>query len=153
MGLGGNGVPACLPAHELRQLQSVSLSPLIKYRATNYFPLMFLLNMGGHNYCSFSFFHSGTLLLEGRTHTHTHTHTHTYCTHAGPGYTPATRSTGLLFHSHDYLTSTLVRSREEHDNEALFRRPLHGWRHTTRQTQSQRGDCVSCRTTSGESSQ
>lgn len=54
MGFGGNGAPACPPAHRPRQLQSVSLSPLIKYRATNYFPLMFLLNMGGHNYCSFS---------------------------------------------------------------------------------------------------
>lgn len=56
MGFGGNCSFACRPTHTSRQLQLVSLSPLIKYSPTNYFPLMFLLNMGGHNYCYFSLF-------------------------------------------------------------------------------------------------
>lgn len=148
MGFGGNGVSACPPAHRPRQLQSVSLSPLIKYRATNYFPLMFLLNMGGHNYCSFHPSQSGTLLLEG----HTHTHTHTYCTHTGLKYTPATGSLGLLHHSYAHLTWTLMERHDENDKEMLFRQLLHVDR--DRQTTSgTEGDCISCLTTSGENSQ
>lgn len=56
---------------------------------------MFLLNMGGHNYCSFSLsILAPSCFWDTRAHTYcTHTHTHSL------KYTPAARSLVLLDHS------------------------------------------------------
>lgn len=142
MGFGGNGAPACPPAHRPRQLQSVSLSPLIKYRATNYFPLMFLLNMGGHNYCSFSL----SILAPSRQRDTRILYTHRTKIHTCDRIIRFIRHTRIRRGRRHQRRGGWERC-GENDKETLFRRLLHVDRHVTSGTE---GDCISCLTTSGE---
>lgn len=135
MALGGNGVPVRPPAHRPRQPQSVSLSPLIKYRATNYFPLMFLLNMGGHNYCSFCLPSPAASRWESHTHAHICVQT--------PKHNPATWV--LVISDQLYIQLLWISiCFEWHMNSSNM--CFHEWRHIIIKAV---GDCISCLTTSG----